>query len=450
MNSNNSIPTTGATYVDRSEELPSNSLRTSQNFDFRAVWNMDAISTIRSFLKTRLCKPQLTTDLFVLAFLFLLPLQTTFYLKDAYAEQNKEDISISEETLKSFIEVAISNYLPVIQTFPELTSLPPLERVSEADGCEDANCLIVPVVKKEDSFLYPTEFKRRYPWLYEFVYRENGVPKTMVINKWTKPFKISVNYPLDLQSFADVKDNNPINEPGSYLVNSGVRSTHKVKWYVSPEQESKTKQAEEIIISEIQKTIPSLKKGTGLEISYIPHSSETKNDFAQIRVVLVNYQDDWGTQFKQFPEKPFVVTGSKLANNYPIEFRSELENYNLPSAVHFTPYSGRQVDGYFLSDKNNEIQMAFCFIWQGHTPEILKALTQECLIRSLGLPDAPRNEVGSLLSLWNDNEKFKKHELQPTPTQMSNFDFQMLRLLYDAKLKPGMGAYEAYKAINSH
>jgi hypothetical protein len=75
---------------------------------------------------------------------------------------------------------------------------------------------------------------------------------------------------------------------------------------------------------------------------------------------------------------------------------------------------------------------AECHIYYFHPDEILRALTTECVFRSLGLLDV---SVNSHAVLGIRDEQYKSINWIPDPTE---YDLLLLNVLYDEKIKPGM------------
>jgi hypothetical protein len=65
---------------------------------------------------------------------------------------------------------------------------------------------------------------------------------------------------------------------------------------------------------------------------------------------------------------------------------------------------------------------------------MLKALTDECLIRSLGFPEVQRISQKSILFPFNSLKK----TAFPIGHKISEFDALMIRTLYSSKVKSGM------------
>ena len=104
-----------------------------------------------------------------------------------------------------------------------------------------------------------------------------------------------------------------------------------------------------------------------------------------------------------------------------------------------------------MPDENNNIKFAVCYIWSGHTDEMIKALASECLFRSLGLPDLFSAKGQSLLKDWNKNTDLKSSRSDDgIPQHPSAIDKLFVRMLYDPQVRPGMtpaavnDLYESY------
>lgn len=325
--------------------------------------------------------------------------------------------------INAFNNIAFSTYIsdnvfPEEQlTYPILKTLP--GTVSEAKNIKDA-----------------------YPWLYELRYREEGMPKYVAVNKWTKPIRISLGFPNDLK---------PIRTPTSerYFI-----YTNFPKQTVLPE-----------VVENVKRTIngitPVITELTGLPTSFLEPEKETPSDFADIRIVLVpnilisaNVEKSretpvypiWETYFKL--GRPSIGTstfGQDVSHVQWKDFRQTIEKQLVQTGIRFTPYSATQVDGYFLVNSKNEIQKAFCYIWQGHTAEIIQLLTQECVVRSLGLPDAASGIGNSLLRLWNDKVPSPPPANWKRPKGLSGLDKLIVKTLYSEKIKPGMTPHDVMK-----
>lgn len=153
-------------------------------------------------------------------------------------------------------------------------------------------------------------------------------------------------------------------------------------------------------------------------------------------------------------------------------------------AVRYTPMSRSQVDGYFLPNKDNVIELAVCPIWGGHSDSVLRQMISECLMRSLGLPGMSEQKDDVILGNWGkpfhaysarnvlDGEAVYRSreykEMQAWQSQdlvnqsdvlpeyknvekdwagVTEYDFLMLDILYCKKLNAGMTREDVVKIV---
>ncbi|MEO0681155.1 MAG: DUF2927 domain-containing protein [Pseudomonadota bacterium] len=83
----------------------------------------------------------------------------------------------------------------------------------------------------------------------------------------------------------------------------------------------------------------------------------------------------------------------------------------------------------------NVIDAAFIFIPAELSPLMLKSCLHEEVIQSLGLPN---DDLGARPSIFNDDEEF---------AYLTRHDEDLLRILYDDRLRPGMTAEEARPVV---
>lgn len=260
-------------------------------------------------------------------------------------------------------------------------------------------------------FGHPKKIKELYPWLYPYLYEAVPASNSLNIHKWNKPIRISFGYPNKFQPF-------------SYKNTMAKNSI----WTGSGE----TDFSEQIKIAEEQfsRMIPQLEPLTGLPIAYIPLERDDKNDPAELRIVFIN---NIGAGDKQFKEIPVELSGSGIGIT-----TARIERM-IPSYISFTPEGDHQVDGYYISNKDSEIGMAFCKIWIGHEPKLMGKLIRECLVRSLGLPGLTGTGYNSLLGDWNNQESLKNINKKYIPDmdayELSDLDRLMISSLYDPKIK---------------
>lgn len=216
-------------------------------------------------------------------------------------------------------------------------------------------------------------YKTRYPWLYEYIYREKGMPDYWGLNKWAKPVTISFGLPLGLKPAAGTPDDN---------------AALSEETAVEPTDETR-KIAEE----EIKAAIPFLSENTGLNISYLPPEKETEENISTLRIVFL----------KDPPENPLQQWRGRGPGR--LSFRKDIAARYLHTAIHFTPDRSHHVRGFYLPEADNSIGMAFCFVPQNHPPDMLKSMIRECLVRSMGLPGYVAAWPNTLLGPWNEPEK---------------------------------------------
>lgn len=115
-----------------------------------------------------------------------------------------------QDLIDAFVEVALSSYIGP-NAFPYAPPLPPSKILCSVDNLNastnyPSSYHLKRISATTEGHLLPDtqlcttpdEVKQRYPWLYEFVYREHGVPRYFAINKWTSSIRISIGYPEDL------------------------------------------------------------------------------------------------------------------------------------------------------------------------------------------------------------------------------------------------------------
>lgn len=174
---------------------------------------------------------------------------------------------------------------------------------------------------------------------------------------------------------------------------------------------------------------------TGLELFYLDQLDvETEEPRIYLRFDRYMFSQESPYKTRRF-ESPFDGEPIKRGDLEPSEARqSKLSG--LHGAIRFTPKSQYQVDGLIIPDAENHIMRAECDIWPLHPKNILKALIQECLVRSLGLVEATRFGDGSIISAWNT-------EAAPIPpVGVSEYSLAILSMLYCGDIHPGMGRYD--------
>ena len=219
----------------------------------------------------------------------------------------------------------------------------------------------------------------------------------------------------------------------------------------------------QIIRDEVVAIEGDLSELTGLPVAYVDEKTRDTN-ISNLRIVLETPESakHWITDYRRGG-----VEGSA-------SFRSNFEKNTSLMSVNFTPIFGLyQVDGYFLSNENSEIVFSVCYIKDQHPETTLKKLVRECVLRSLGLPEIQRVSENSVLGPWNrpfaesvdlgtveaalqtvlDKDSTRAllrscgalfayfpygHGEGPEEIGLSDFDKEMVRVLYSTELKAGM------------
>ncbi|GJL49763.1 MAG: hypothetical protein NPIRA01_09900 [Nitrospirales bacterium] len=272
------------------------------------------------------------------------------------------------------------------------------------------------------SLFFEPRMKSEYPWLYPHIYLKHAPPKILSINKWVIPIQVSLGMPNDLRPITG-------------------QAYHFFKIYNA----DKTFSPSEDSIVKLKGLIQTINEIS--DISAALALEETANHFGNIRIVFVEKEHFKDSEYKH-PKYMMVSfsTGGPRTEDFRSFYGAEKK---IKTGFVYTAEAEKQVDGYFLTNSKNEIQMAFCYIWSGHPVEMLDALMQECVLRSLGFPEATITTPYSLLGLWNEPEHWLPADkpLLEIPSKLSEFDRYMLKILYSPELKPGMDYVEAQKVL---
>ncbi|HEY0901686.1 MAG TPA: hypothetical protein VGD95_06135 [Micavibrio sp.] len=294
------------------------------------------------------------------------------------------------------------------------------------------------ITQRYSSLTDPENIKREYPWLYEHIYPSDGLPKLLSVSKWNKPVRITFGMPNDIRPYAKPEDSR----------NEEFTMEGKGREYMEAYRSGPLIQS---LVPSVKNISDQLSKLTGLNISYLAHEQETKENLAEIRVNIQSLS-------RNKPENHFKMErgydyglSSYGPNNVP--FHGGYAENAIKTGFVFTATSRQQVDGYILTNAKNEIVMAVCYIWNGHEPDMIKKLVHEYILRSLGLPGGIPIVTGSkpksYLTYWNDSDVWGEDESQkpPQPEGISEFDQFMIKTLYNPALKPGMDYVEAQKIL---
>lgn len=280
-------------------------------------------------------------------------------------------------------------------------------------------------------FYNPEIFKRNYPWLYPYLYETKDHPSLLSINKWVKPVRISLGLPNRYQSFG--KENKAF---GYFLdVGNNPKPPYRA--------------ARAWVEDESSRMAPILSDLTNLDIAFI--AEELPNDptsISNVRIILMDDVSSWETKFK---------TGNR---NRTTSLRDWDKSWiaiepHLVTRIPFTPEFVHQVNGYYISNADNEIQFSVCYIWTGHEEAMVKKLTQECLVRSLGFQGFNTihyhdDTSKSVLYSWNDpydsspEIDIKAIAYEPRLTDLDQF---FIKTLYSPAIKPGMDYMSVFKLL---
>lgn len=396
----------------------------------------------------------------------------------------------NKELLSAFVDITLSPFIRA-NHFPDPLRLPPTEACTK------------PIYSHSEQNICgtPAEYKTRYPWLYDFLYREKGEPKYFAVNKWTGPIRISLGYPADLAPVLSPDERkseqpHPNNkrwlDPLSpiYFIAKRLGFTYPTRLSLYDSRDLMETSPAYVNIASLQTTVedeitvllPVIRDLTGLPVSYIEREHETAESTANLRIIFqtrltdeplkANLTVPAGKRTSIMPSGlrtsiPGDTSGGVaiIGEQNSIDYRRAVEPALL-TAVHFTSYTDQQVDGYLLPNADNSIGMSFCFIGANRLePPILRALVRECLVRSLGLPNAPSLLPTMLLGLWNGQlpgesraliwmnrpgalkdapTSYSAKEWGPSTPPITEFDRFIIRTLYNSQIRPGMTLTDIY------
>ena len=284
-----------------------------------------------------------------------------------------------------------------------------------------------------------------YPWLYPYIFNEGGSPRPFAINKWTGPIKISFGYPNDLKPFSvslPKKIDAEKLKSWPHIADENGRSL--AEYYIFDEEATiLPDQLEVNAVQAIEALSRDLKELTKLDVSYLSHPKETLVNYAGIRIIFFDLPSkaissgdiSLPSLYKGLKRTSMLEQWSDWPSTPPfgINFRNTVER-SLSAKIAFTPSKNEQVDGYIIANQNNEIKSAYCFIPRNLPQPRFLHLIQECVVRSLGLPDTLFLDTlpkvsNSLLTEWSENSY---------ASGLTDVDRFLIRTLYDDRIKPGM------------
>ena len=311
-----------------------------------------------------------------------------------------------------------------------------------------------------------SEMKARYPWISDYYLKDQNLSKSNVVNKFGKkktPYhkrklyekaqvQVAVGYPHKLKDFGSSWD---------YWLKQAMK-----KRYYSFGESNLVHGGYfmNIVENETMDIVEALRaKDIPVNLSYRLNENEhlgLKSDrIAQIRIIpFGRYLESTG--MAEYKSDSVAMIDTSFTNRKVTVFRSFLIFY-LDEKFEFTPGSYRSVEGYALTDENNELKMTFCYIYNGHKADMRQALIQECILRSLGLINFYQGE--GFLSAWNeilepdvdlsadDGHRKKMEAYKKTPPNdipsLSELDLYLLNMLYRDDVKAGMNADEIRQTL---
>lgn len=237
-----------------------------------------------------------------------------------------------------------------------------------------------PLYKKYDEA--PSGIKNRIPWIAPYVQRTEGLPLFGHLTKWEKKeITIGLDWPLyGTEKLRKVNANDLRQDVFEW---SDYTSTDPQKTYA-------------LLTAILNEIIPDIEDATGVKIKLQQPQDriERTKDYAKIRIVpkatltLENF-------FRSYRDHPRHYAEKLVAPTPTTEFALTF------GGVTFAPYQRAQVDGYYYPEVNGEIGLSICKVFPAVGREMLKALLNECLVRSMGLPGVVENKKHAFLGAWN-------------------------------------------------
>tara|TARA_R110002124_G_scaffold253690_6_gene419152 strand:+ start:160 stop:1437 length:1278 start_codon:yes stop_codon:yes gene_type:complete len=201
------------------------------------------------------------------------------------------------------------------------------------------------------------------PWALEYIQRTEGRPRFDGLSKW-KQQEIGIAY-----RWPPVEDK-----------------------YLNDIDEKSYEIYQDIIIPHINKIKDDIAAAVGIPLKVMERNDETVEHYGDIRFILIDGMTH-RNHFKAVPSEfpGFIHFGFSIG-----EFQEHLSD-----AIRFTAMARAQVEGYFLTDKDNNIGLAVCILNTQLPRDLLESLTTECLVRAMGLPEMADLHQDSVLGHWN-------------------------------------------------
>jgi len=253
-----------------------------------------------------------------------------------------------------------------------------------------------------------------YPWLYEYISREKGLPRFEAFSRWQQQeIKVSLGWP--------------------------PMAVEQPDW----------SSFEALVEKQVQEVSSVIREETGIVLKFVPQSQESQKNFSQIRIVPDEGLFSSNNKFKSHRgvvDDPYFyeeISGMEQSSRPTYRYFRTFEA-SLVGAIRFTPMTRAQAEGYFLTDKDNNVTFSVCEIWPEHRPAVLRSLITECLLRSMGIPEMVSEGSPIALGHWN-----KKEGTSAFPIKISDYDKMMLRLLYCQEIDQSMGRYQLIEKLFS-
>lgn len=313
--------------------------------------------------------------------------------------------------------------------------------------------------ERHDNFLEGKEIlSKEYPWIFKHYYLPKGEPSWNVINKRNKPVIVTLGLPNKGQKFQKALSDNeytygPIVKDDFISLGPlhSFRGDLRNKYYRLVEEET-------------HYLAPIIKQDTGLDVAYLPFEKQTQDNYGNLLIhfIVTNSED---TEYKKYFEYKYYTTVRLHGmDKTSITFQKNIDK-KFDYMVYFTPQTDRQIEGYLLPDHQNQIDLSFCYIFYNRDNEIplsddmFRSMIRECILRSLGVPNLMTDYEG-IFSAWNDpNPKYgpngpekNKYNMRAlikdnipkaeinlsNPIEVNDKDRNILRALYDPRVKAGM------------